>query len=883
MLARLRSYVRNLRRRDAFEDAMDDEMRFHLEARAADLERRGLPRAEAARRALLEFGPIEKHKDLSRASVGMRVLDELRGDVRYALRGFIRNRAFTATAVVTLALGIGANAAVFTLLDALLLRSLPVSRPSELLLLKLGSQQDQVGDPTFSYPMVQALDEEREIFSGVAAFSGFGCSAGSGETLRRVPCAVVTGGFYETLGLVPAAGRLLISTDNQRGAPVVAVLSYGYWERQFGRNLRVIGQPILVNNVPVTVIGVSPRGFSGANVGAAADLTIPIAAIDRLSADGPPLLGKGNSWLRVLARLRPGVTPAQAAARLAADWPRISEAAIDPKWPAFRKESVADAIIRFDPGATGWTYLREIYVKPLSVLMTAVSLVLLIACANVASLLLARASARRKEIAVRMAIGAGRARLVRQLIVESLALSLAGAACGIWIATAGADLLVKMISTSGFPIVFDLTPNWRVLGFTAGIATATALLFGLAPALQSTRFAAAAALREDVRTGTARRGMLPALVTVQIALTLVLLIGAGLFVQTFRNLQLLDPGFRADDVLVVEFDRRVGGVPLAVLPGVRALPGVVAATIGTHTPLSGSTWSEAAVPAGETLPERDNAAFVGAGPGFFSTLDIGLVSGREFTDRDTAQSQAVAIVNERYADAYFPGQNPVGHHLTATLDGKRDLEIVGVARNTYSRSLRGIPPRTVYVPYGQLTGMMFGNVIVRRTGRASDLATELRRTLQPFAPTTPLEAHPLTEQVGAAIARERVMATLAGAFGTLALVLASVGIYGLLAFGVAQRTREIGIRMALGAKRAGVVALILRGVQLPLLICIAAGAVIAWMASKSVESMLFGLRPTDSVAIGTAIVVLLGVSHVAALLPARRAARVDPLVALRSE
>jgi putative ABC transport system permease protein len=883
MVQKLRSFWRNALGRESFEDGMDAEMRFHLESRAADLERRGLSPEDAARQARLEFGSLEKQKDLARAGIGLRLLDEVVGDLRYALRTFVRQKGFTAAAVVTLALGIGANAAIFNLIDALMLRSLPVSRPGELLLLKLGSQKDLVGDPTFSYPMVQAVEAERDVFSGVAAFSGFGCSAGSGETLRRVPCAVVSGGFYETLGLVPAAGRLLARSDNQPGAPVGAVVSYGYWERQFGKSPAAVGQTLLVNGVPVTIVGVSPRGFAGANVGAAADLTIPIAAIDRLSPSGRPLLGKGNSWLRVLARLQPGVTEAQAAARLSADWPRIADASIDPQWPAFRKESVTGAVMRFEPGATGWTYLREIYVKPLSVLMTVVSLVLLIACANVASLLLARASARRKEIAVRMAIGAGRGRLVRQLLVESLALSLLGAACGIWIASSGANLLVNMISAGGLPIVFDLTPSWRILAFTTGIATATALLFGLAPALQATGFAAAAVLKEDLRTGTARLRLLPVLVTVQIALTLVLLIGAGLFVRTFRNLQLLDPGFRADGVLFVEFDRRLGGVPLTVLPGVRALPGVASATIATHTPLSGSTWSEAAVPAGQTLPERDNAVFIGAGPAFFSTLGIELVAGREFTERDAAHTPAVAIVNERYAETYFPGQNPVGRHLIATLNGQRDLEIVGVARNTYTRSLRGVPPRSVYVPYAQLTGMQFGNVVVRRTGATPNLPDELRRTLQPFVPTTPLEARPLPDQVAGTIVRERLLAALAASFGALALLLASVGVYGLLAYGVAQRTREIGIRMALGAERRKVIALVLRGARRSLVIGLAIGLPAALGASRWVESMLFGLKPTDPVAIGAAVVLLAAVAHLAAYVPALRASRVDPLVALRHE
>jgi predicted permease len=884
MFAKLRSYARNLRRRDAFEDAMGDEMRFHLEARAADLVRRGLTPEEARRQARLEFGSIEKQKDIARASVGIRLLDEVRGDLRDALRTLARNTGFATAAVLTLALGIGATTAIFTLIDALMLRSLPVSHPEQLLQLKLGSRTDLTGAASFSYPMIPLLDAERETFAGVAGFSGFGCASGAGETLHRVPCAVVTGAFYDTLGLMPVAGRLLTRADDQPGAPLVAVASYGYWERQFGASPAVIGQTMPINGVPVTLVGVSPPGFVGANVGAVADLTVPVAAIDRLTPNMASLLGKGNEWLRALARLRDGVTEEQAAARLAAAWPRISQASIDPAWPAFRQQGISSAIIRMEPGATGWTNLRELYVKPLRVLMGSVTLVLLIACANVASLLLARTSARRKEMAVRMAIGAGRARLMRQLLVESLTLALLGATGGVWLAVWGSKLLVAMISPAGSPIVFDLSPNWRMLGFAGAVASATALIFGLAPALQGATTDTLAALKEDVRSGTTRLRLLPLLVTLQIALSLVLLFGASLFVRTLRNLQTLDLGFRSQGVLLVEFGRRPGNVPVTVLESVRAIPGVLSASIATHTPLSGSTWSDPVVPVGQPLPERDNAVLIGATPGFFSTLGIGVVSGRDFTEQDGPNSPPVAIVNERYANAYFPHRHAVGQHLTALLDGaKRDLEIVGVVSNTSTQSLRATPPRIVYVAYSQLTGPTFANVIVRANGSFAAVSTALLRLLQPFDRVTPLEVRALSDQLQGAMARERLMASLASAFGTLALVLASVGIYGLLAYGVARRTKEIGIRVALGARPSGVVALVLRGAWIPLAIGVVVGLPIAWALARLIQSMLFRLTPADPTAIGVAALLLFAVANAAAYVPARRASRVDPLVALRHE
>jgi predicted permease len=884
MFARLHSYARNLFRRNEFEDAMDEEMRFHLESRAADLVKRGLPPDEASRRARVEFGSIEKQKDVARAGVGVRLFDDLRTDVRYALRTFRRNTTFAATAIVTLALGIGANTAIFTLIDALILRSLPVSHPEQLLQLTLGSPTDQTGAASFSYPMILALDAERGTFADVAGFTGYGCAGGAGETLHRVPCAAVTGAFYDTLGLVPAAGRLLTRADDQPGAPLVAVASYGYWERQFAANPAVIGQTIPINGVAVTLVGVSPPGFVGANVGAVADLTVPVAAIDRLTPNMASLLGKGNSWLRVLARLRDGVTEQQAAAQLSAAWPRISQASIETTWPPFRQQGVSNAIVRMEPGATGWTYLRDLYVKPLRVLMGSVALVLLIACANVASLLLARTSARRKEIAVRMAIGAGRARVVRQLLVESLTLALIGAAGGVWLAVWGSKLLVGMISTAGAPIVFDLSPNWRMIAFATAIASATALLFGLAPALQCAATDTSAALNEGSRAGTTRPRLLPFLVTLQIALSLILLFGASLFVRTLRNLQTLDPGFHSDGVLIVEFDRRPGGVPATILENVRAIPGVLSASIATHTPLSGSTWTESAVPAGQALPDRENTVFIGAASGFFNTLGIALVTGRDFSDRDVPDAPAVAIVNERYAATYFPHQNAVGRHLTSTVNGHtHDLEIVGVARNTITRNLRGAPPRIVYVAYSQLTGPSFANVVVRANGSFAAVSTALLRLLQPFDRVTPLEVRALSDQVQGAMARERLMASLASAFGALALVLASVGIYGLLAYAVARRTREIGIRMALGARPSAVVALVLRGAWIPLAIGVVVGMPAAWALARLIQSMLFGLTPADPVAIGVATLLLFVVAHATAYVPARRASRTDPLVALRHE
>jgi predicted permease len=886
-LHRLASVLRWLFNRTRVEQGLDDELQTFIDMSAADKMRDGLAPAEARRLAILELGGIEQAKERVRTYRHGAWLDEAGRDVRYGFRMFVKNPGFTVVIVLTLALGIGANTAIFSLIDALMLRWLPVRNPQELVQVSLQPPhaRDSPG-ASVSYPIVRALAGEREIFTGVAGFSRFNFDVGAPESVSRVPGAIVTGGYYETLGLNGVIGRVLGQKDDEPGAPLVAVISYGYWERQFAGSAGAVGQTVRINGVPVTVVGVSPRGFVGATVGFIADITMAVAAIPQVSPTAAPLLGPGNFWLRVLARPRAGVSIPQATARLNAVWPQISEPLIARHWPASQRKALADSVFQLRAGGTGWTYLREVYRKPLFVLMGVVGLVLLIACANVASLLLARASARQREIAVRLAIGAGRARIVRQLLIESTLLSLIGAIVGVVLAWVSGRFLLGMISTGPDPIAFDLAPNWHVLGFTSAMAMATGMLFGVAPALQTTAEGPSAALKEHARAKTSGSPsrLLPSLLSAQVALALVLLAGAGLFVRTLQNLQNLDPGFSAGGVLLVELEDRRTAVPRELLDDVRRLPGVVSASLSTHTPLSGAVWSEPAVPAGQPIPERDNAYFIGAAPQFFATMQIHLLSGREFTDRDSPDSPAVGVVNEVFAQRYFGKQNPVGRHLSAKVRGqRRDLEIVGLVKNTNAAGLRAAPPPTVYVAYAQLTGDLPTTLAIRATGSLGQASSAIQRAVQSKLPGEPIEARPLSAQVEATIVQERMMATLAGAFGLLALTLTCVGLYGLLAYSVTQRTKEIGIRMALGAQGARVVALVLKGGIRLVLIGIALGLPAAWAATRGVESMLFGLTPTDPAAIGGAIVLLTAAAQLAAYLPARRASRLDPLVALRHE
>jgi len=528
---------------------------------------------------------------------------------------------------------------------------------------------------------------------------------------------------------------------------------------------------------------------------------------------------------------------------------------------------MTEAVFQLSPGGTGWTYLRTMYVRPLRILMAVAIVVLLIACANVASLLLARASARQREIAVRLAIGAGRGRIVRQLLIESGLLSFAGGAVGVLLAWRAGRLLVSMIAIGSSQVVFDLAPNWHILGFTSAVAIATALVFGVVPAWQTTAVDPSPALKDEAPVSRSRSRVLPSLVSAQVALSLVLLVGAGLFVRTLQNLHDVDPGFQPRGVLLVDLGARRSALAQELLEEVRRVPGVASASVSTHTPLSGSIWSEPAVPAGQPVPERDNAFFVGAGLGFLETMQVRLLAGREFTDRDTADRPGVAIINQRFAERLFPGQTPVGQHLSATVRGRaRDLEIVGLVANTNAAGLRAAAPATVYVAYPQLSGDFPTTMEVRAADSDSQVAVAVRQLLQQKLQNDPIEVRALSAQVDATIVQERMMATLAGGFGLLALALACIGLYGLLAYTIARRTKEIGIRIALGAQPARVVGLVLGGAMRFVVIGIAIGVPVAWAAARWVQSMLFGLTPTDPAAVGGAVILMAFAAQIAAYL-----------------
>jgi predicted permease len=812
-------------------------------------------------------------------------------DIRYAFRILRQSPGFTASVVLSLALGIGVNTAIFSLVDALMLRWLPVHNPQELVQLKMRALRSAAPPgESLSYAIAKAFNGRKDIFSGAFGFTQATFTLGPGGSVESVQGAYVTGDCYQTLGLTPAAGRLLDQSDDQPGAPLVAVISHGFWQRRFGGTVDAIGRTLVLDRQPVTIVGVSAAGFTGVNVGAVADITAPVSALERLEPGAAGLLGPGNFWLRVLARPQRGLSPQQAQARLAVAWPQIAESAISPAWPAKRRQGMIDSTFELAPGATGYTYLREQFRKPLLVLMAVTGLVLLIACANVANLLLARSAVRRREISVRLAIGAGRARIVRQLLTESTLLSLLGAALGVELAWAMSHVLVTTLAAGNASLALDMAPNWHVLAFACGVAILNGVIFGLAPALQTTAGDRSGMLREDHRMTRSRSRLLSSLVSVQVALSLLLMVAAGLFGRTLQNLHRIDPGFRSEGVLLVDLAGQHEGykgpqlLPFynSLLSRVQQLPGVRSASIVSHTPLSGSTWSEAVMPKGQRLPDNDNARFVAAGPGLFATMQTGMIAGREFEAHDQG-TPLLAIVNQTFAEKFFASRNPVGEYLTATVSNPpSDLEIVGVVQDAANGNIRDTHRPIVYVPYSAGTTRS-GSLVIRAAGSLGEVAEAVRKSMQPSFPNTPLEVRGLGEQVERTLVRERLMAELGSGFGVLGLLLACVGLYGLLAYSVVRRTREIGVRLALGAQRNSVLWLIARGALRLVATGLAIGLPAAWLMSGMVKSMLFGLTPTDPLTLTGAAVLLALAGLAAGCIPARRAASVDPMTALRHE
>ncbi|HEY3836435.1 MAG TPA: ABC transporter permease [Bryobacteraceae bacterium] len=880
-------------RRKNREEDFERELQAHLDLEAEDQQDRGLSTGDARCAARRVFGnPALMKEDVRRVWLAV-WLDNLAKDLRYGLRSMRNNPIFSSAAILSLALGIGANTAIFSLIDAVLLRFLPVRDPYQLVQLKL-VELGRPGD-SFGYPTVISLAGRTDVFEGLAGFAGAPMNVGAQGETERISGEWVTGGFYATMGLESFAGRLLTPSDDRQGAPPVTVLSYSYWKARYGGDTRVLGQIVRIEGKPVRVVGIGPRGFNGADVGLAANLTLPVGVMPQLYPERSSALESGSQWLRVLARPHPGISMEQAKARLAVIWPAMASVATTPRMNAKRRVVLLHSSIDLVPGGTGWSNLRSQFQRPLYVLFAVTGLVLLIACANVANLLLARGAARSREIALRFAVGAGRGRILRQLLTESLLLSICGAAVGIGIAWLASRLLVAGVLESSRVggVSLDLRPDIRMLLFTTAVAFANGTLFGLLPALRATASGPGAALKGDagITPRTSSR-LLPALVATQVALSLILLIAAGLFVRTLQNLEHLDPGFRSRGVLLVNLDPRRAGYKdarltalyLDLLMRFQRLPGVVSASLSSNTPLSGGVWSEP-VSINAQPPTSESAHLYAVSIGYFATMGTPLLLGRDFTPADRPAAPGAAIVNEAFVRRFLDGP-PLGQHVGVPNPHFDRFEIVGVVKDTATQSLRAAPPPALYLPALQYPEMLgAASFELRVEGSLTRTANQIRDELRTRFPAMPSEqrVEPLTAQVRRTLIQERLLAALATCFGALALLLAAVGLYGLLAYTVARSISEIGIRMALGARRAEVLALIMKRALRLLAAGVAVGIPAAWAGSRLISSMLFGLTAADPFTIGMAVLLLSSAAFLAALPPALRASRIDPMTALRHE
>jgi putative ABC transport system permease protein len=883
---------------------LDEELRNHLEMAARDRIDRGEDAASAAVAARREFGNVLTVKEVTREAWGWRWLERLAQDLRYAVRLLRRNPGFTAVAIVSLGLGIGANTAIFQVIDAIRLRTLPVPNASELAEVRLVERTGVRGNhaswhPSLSNPIWEQIRARQQAFSGMFATGAEMLNLANGGEMRNASGLWVSGDYFRVLGIRAAAGRLIDESDDVRGCTPRAVLSYAFWQREYGGDPSVVGRAISLEGKRADIIGVSERGFFGLEVGRMFDVAVPICSEPTIHGGKGRLESGTDWWLMVVGRLKPGWTLATSTAQLKAVSPDLFQTTLPANYPTVSVPAYLKLQLGAVEAGAGISWVREEYSTALWLLLGIAAIVLLIACANLANLLLARASARQREFAVRLGVGASRGRVVRQLLTESLLLAALGAACGVFVATTLSSMLVSFIKSSDQTLVLDMGVNWRVLGFAALLAMLTCILFGVAPALRATRVSVDAVLRSTGRTASGSReraGFRRALVVSQVALSLVLLAAALLFARTLRNLLTLDPGFRSDGVLIARVDLRPLQLPvdarsqarLDIVEAVRTLPGVGSVAHAAIVPLSGDGWGND-VWVGEGASRRKaDVAFNSVTPGYFSTLGTPLLAGRDFDNTiDTPQAPLAAIVNETFARQLFDGQNPVGHHFTVESTPstpERDFHIVGYVKDAKYMALREqIMPGAFLADAQVSAGGAYAQLVVRTSLPAETITHEVTARLAEMNPRIAVDYTIMDTQIADTLLRERLTATLSGFFGGLAAVLTIVGLYGVVAYSVARRTNEIGIRMALGASHRAVMSLILREAGTLVAAGLSAGVLLAAMSGPLAATLLFGLKPTDPITLGAAAAVLAAVALLASYVPARGATRIQPVQALRVE
>jgi predicted permease len=900
-------------RRNRLESDMEAELHLHLEQLTDDLVRAGHSPAEAVRQARIALGPALMHKEGMRASLGLRWFDELRADIRYGVRILAKSPAFTVIAALSLALAIGANTTIFAIGKQMLYDRLNVPHPDELRMLRWNGDgheavQGMWGDfdPTpdsgttssvFSYPIYEQLRDHNQQMQDLIAFKEDGMNATIRGNAQRVNADLVSGNFFAALGVRPQLGRLLQSSDDAvPGSGPVAVISDSLWQKQFGRSRSVLGQTVTLNQAVVTIVGVSPRGFTGAkNVQQTPDLFVPMSMQPVVDPKGKTSLLADPTlwWVNIVGRTKPGAKDSEAEAAFNVQL----QAAVRTTTPMKAGETIPRLAIV--DGSRGLHYADRMFKKPLFVLSGFTAFVVLLACANIANLLLARGAQRQREMSVRLAMGAGRARILRQLLTESLMLAALGGAGGLLLGYFGRSALPRLLTNAwersdAAPVAPQF--DWGVFAFTVAVTLLTGIIFGLAPAWLAARSEVSSTLKETAQSTSRRRkgATGKCIVAFQIALSTLLVVSAGLFLRTLLKLNAVDVGFQADHLVLFEISP-----PARRYPGPKdvrlhqqleerfaALPGVEHVAPGSIPYIAQSMGNEDFIPEGETPdPKIKRAEYENSvGTDFFPTLGISILAGRGFGPQDTSTSPKVGIINQSLARKRFPNGNPVGKRFKADRETSDWIQIVGICADSRYSDLRNNPPPQFFLPYVQLPEV--GTLVyqIRTNTQPPALFPALRGVVQSVDRDLPIiDFRTQREQINATMQMERAFAALTAGFGVLALALACVGIYGIMAYSVAQRTNEIGIRLALGAQPAQVRSMILRESTWLTVAGMVAGVTAALVLTRLVKSMLYGVTPNDPVTLVAGVALLIGVALVATWIPARRAASVQPMEALRHE